>query len=376
MKIAVNTRLLIENKLAGIGHFTFEVLKRIVTSHPEHEFIFLFDRPFSEKFVFAENITPVSLFPPARHPLLFYWWFEYSIPRVLRQHGADLFISMDNFLSLRLELPSLLVIHDLAFEHYPLDIPRSHRLHYQYFVPKFARKANRIATISTATKNDIIHTYQIEADKIDIVSLGRNDYVNRPPEKKQMAIRDQYTGGHPYFVNLGTVQPRKNLKNLIEAFDGFKSTNNNSVRLLLVGRKGWKDQAILQAYENSPFKEEIIFTGYLDDLTLTAVLHGAIALTCVSYFEGFGMPVIEAQACGCPVIASEVSSLPEAGGDAALYVDPFSVADIATAMDKIYHDQELRQELIAKGRINCKKFTWERTGALLWQSVEIMLQNI
>ena len=141
MNIAINTRLLLHNRLEGIGWFTYETLKIITRSHPEHHFIFLFDRPFHEEFIFSDNITPVVLFPQSRHPFLWYWWFEFSVPAALKKHRADIFLSPDGYLSLCAKTPSLPVIHDLNFEHYPEDLPWVVR-RYQTKAGAFCRKAN------------------------------------------------------------------------------------------------------------------------------------------------------------------------------------------------------------------------------------------
>ena len=139
MRIAVNTRLLLKGKLEGIGWYTNETLKRIVREHPEHEFIFFFDRPYDPSFIFASNVTPVVFEPQARHALLFYIWFELRIPYMLRKYKADLFLSTDGLLSLKTKVPTCLVIHDLAFEHYPEHLKRSHRMYLRKFSPLFAK---------------------------------------------------------------------------------------------------------------------------------------------------------------------------------------------------------------------------------------------
>src|SRR5512138_3271378 len=168
MKIAVNTRLLIKNKLEGIGWFTYESLKRITTRHPEHEFIFIFDRPFDDEFIFSGNITPVVQFPPTRHPLLFYLWFDWMLPPLLKRLKPDLFLSPDGFLSMRTPVKSMTVFHDLNFEHHPGDMPYWYYKYYHHHFPLFAKKAVRIATVSEFSKQDIIGQYGVPADRIDV----------------------------------------------------------------------------------------------------------------------------------------------------------------------------------------------------------------
>ncbi|MDD4107394.1 MAG: glycosyltransferase, partial [Prolixibacteraceae bacterium] len=156
MVIAVNTRLLLKGKLEGIGWFTFETLKRMTVRHPEHRYIFIFDRPYSEDFIFSDNIIPVVVFPPTRHPVLWYIWFEFQIPRVLKRYGADIFLSPDGYLSLRTKVPQLAVIHDINLVHRPADLPWLKAEYYNFFFPRFAEKAKRIATVSSYSKEDIV----------------------------------------------------------------------------------------------------------------------------------------------------------------------------------------------------------------------------
>jgi glycosyltransferase involved in cell wall biosynthesis len=222
MRIAVNTRLLLKGKLEGIGWFTFETLIRMTQNHPEHEFIFIFDRPFDPDYVFAENVTPVVIGPPARHPLLFYIWFDFQIPKVLKKYKADLFLSPDGYLSLRTKVPQLAVIHDINFVHRPEDLPWLIAKYYNYFFPKFARIAKRIATVSFYSKEDIARSFKIDYDKIDVVYDGINQIFKPLLEKEKTKIRKKYTGGCEYFLFVGALHPRKNVSGLLKAFEDLK----------------------------------------------------------------------------------------------------------------------------------------------------------
>lgn len=172
MRIAVNTRFLLPYQLEGIGIYTQEIFKRVVKQMPEHDFYFLFDRPFSDEFIFAKNVTPIVVSPPARHPFLWYWWFEKSIPKILKKHQIDLFISPDGYCSLSTDIPQILTIHDLGFEHFPEHTPFLVRNYYRYFTPKFCAKASKILAVSEFTKNDIVAKYGIDKSKIDVVYNG------------------------------------------------------------------------------------------------------------------------------------------------------------------------------------------------------------
>lgn len=369
MKIAVNTRLLLKDKLEGIGWFTFESLKRITQQHSEHEFIFIFDRPYSDDFIFGNNITPVVIGPQARHPILYYIWFNYSIPKVLATHQVDLFLSPDGYIPLNTKVKTLAVFHDLNFEYYPKDLPFSERYYYRKYFPQFAKKASRLATVSEYSKMDISKLYGVDEDKIDVVYNGANEQYQPLPANIKKLVREKHTGGRPYFIFIGALNPRKNLVNLLKAFDIFKKTDRSSTQLLIVGEKMFKTNSIFETYENMHFKADVVFSGRLNNLELHKALASALALTYVSYFEGFGIPIVEAFYTGTPVITSEVTSMPEVAGDAALLVDPFSAEDIANALLRVSTESELREELIEKGNKRKLEFHWQSTADNLWNSI-------
>lgn len=369
MRIAVNTRLLLKDKLEGIGWFTFETLKRITESHPEHQFYFLFDRPYSEEFIFSPNIIPVKLFPQARHPFLYYIWFQFSVKNALKKIKPDLFISTDGYLPLNIKFKSLIVFHDLNFEHYPKDVPVMERWYYRTFFPKFARKADRIATVSEFSKNDIASLYNIHVDKIDVVYNGANEAYVPIPSIDQDMVRQKLTNGLPYFYFIGSLHPRKNLANLFRAYDLYRKNSDYKAKLVITGVKKWWTKEIESVYSEMSFKDDVIFTGRLTVPEARQTMASALALTYVSYFEGFGIPIVEAFRSGTPVITSNVSSMPEISGDAALIVDPFDVSSISRALIQISSDDKLREQLIAKGFERAKKFTWNQSAGNLWNSV-------
>jgi Glycosyltransferase len=370
MKIVVNTRLLLRNRLEGIGWFTYENFKRIVLSHPEHEFYFLFDRKYSKEFIFADNVHPIVLFPPSRHPLLWIIWFEYSVPRLLKKLKPDLFISPDGYLSLRTEVPQIAVIHDINFHHRPKDLPWSSRTYYQYFFPKFAHKAKRIVTVSEFSKQDICDNYFISPEKVDVVYNGANSEYRplTPDEKKE--TQKKYTGGYDYFLFVGSLHPRKNVSGLLHAFDHFIERYGSDHKVVIVGEKMFFTSELDTTYNQMRFGDDVIFTGRLDTNELKFVLGAATAMVFVPFFEGFGIPIVEAMYAGVPVIASNTTSIPEVAGEAALYVDPASVEEIAEAMHKISVDEDLRKRLIEKGQTQRHKFSWDFAAQKLWRSIE------
>ncbi len=376
MKIAVNTRLLQKNKLEGIGWFTFETLNRICNRHKEHEFIFIFDRDYSDDFLFAPNITAVKALPPTVHPLLLIIWFEYVIPKILKKHKADIFLTPDGFSSLSTDIPQLAVIHDINFVHRPKDLPFWVRKYYNYFFPKFAKKVNRIATVSKYSAMDIAKTFGIEQDKIDVTYNGVNEKYRPLTKKEKEEIRQEMTGGEEYFIFVGSIHPRKNINNLLKAFDIFRKTNSRKTKLLIVGSKMFSNKDIELTHNSMLFRKDVIFTGRLNIDKLCKVMGAAGALTFVPYFEGFGIPLLEAMSCDVPIITSNVTSMPEIASEAALYIDPNSPEQIAKAMSEIMSDDKLRQKLIEAGRKQRSLFSWQETADKLWQSIEKILGEI
>jgi len=370
LKIAVNTRLLIPGRLDGIGRFADETLRIITTKHPEHEFLFYFDRKPDEQFIYNQNVKPFVLQPPARHPFLFLAWFEASLPLHFMRSKPDVFLSPDGFLSLTTKVKSVGVIHDLNFEHFPEDIPYLVRKYYSNMFPRFARKASRIATVSEYSKSDIANTYHIDPDKIDVVYNGAGSIFKPLQLTEKEATKQIFSHGKDYFFFIGTLHPRKNLVNLFKAFDQFKKTDTEGRKLVLAGARMWWTDEIRLAYEGMEHRDDVIFTGRVTDDELASLMASALALTYVSYFEGFGIPILEAFHCDTPVITSNVTSMPEVAGNAAVLIDPFSITAIADAMQKMSSDSGFREKLIVEGRLQREQFSWERTAEKLWECVE------
>lgn len=376
MKIAVNTRLLLKDRLEGIGWFTYESLKRMVRNHPEHTFYFIFDRKHDPSFVFANNVVPVEIFPPARHPYLWYLYFEFAIPRVLRKIKPDLFLSPDGWLSLRTNVPQVDVIHDLNFEHRQDFLLSKYQHYYTTFFPKFARKAVRIATVSSFSKHDIHTLYGIPEERIDVVYNGSNAIYKSLTNEEQAVVREQYTQGKPYFIFVSAIHKRKNLANILRAFEAFKKATGSEAKFMVVGARAGLQGDVDEVYGQMRYASDVIFTGRLSAEALSRVLASSIALVYASLFEGFGIPIVEAFHAETAVITSTVTSMPEVAGDAALLVDPNEVKQIEEAMTKVATDEGLRQSLIERGRRQRQCFNWDLTADRLWDCVEKALADL
>ncbi|MCB2379039.1 glycosyltransferase family 4 protein [Hymenobacter sp. BT635] len=370
MNIAVNVRFLLPgDKLEGIGRFTFETLSRLVRQHPEHTFHFLFDRAYDPRYLFADNVVPHVLQPPARHPFLFVAWFEGAVAVWLNKNRPAVFLSPDGFTTLRTRVPRITVIHDLAFEHFPQDVGWLQRRYYHYFTPKFVQASARILAVSEATKQDLTQTYGTSPDKIRVVYNAADAHFRPLPADEQQDVRSRFSAGAPYFLFVGALQPRKNLVSLLRAFDQFKARTGSAAKLLIVGRTAWKAGPMFDAYQQMQHRAAVHLTGRVTDVELVQLYAAALATVYVPYFEGFGIPIIEAQACASPVLTSNCSSMPEVAGGAALLVDPLSVDSIATGLTRLDAEPALRAELVRKGLENVRRFSWVRSAEQIWQNI-------
>lgn len=375
MKIAVNTRLLLKDKLDGIGWFTYETMRRIAHQHPEVEFHFIFDRPYAKEFIPSENVFAHIVPPPARHPVLMKIWYDVAVPLLLKRIKPDLFISPDAQCSLTTSIPQLIVIHDINFEHYPNDVPASFRNYLSVRSRKWAQKAVRIATVSEFSKKDIMDTYNIDPSKIDVVYNGANSLYEPVSEEVKSATKNRFTKGEDYFVFVGSIHPRKNIQRLLPAFKAFKQRTGSKVKLVIVGSAYWKNEEINSGLALFDGSDDLVMVGRLNANELKDVVGSALANVYVSYFEGFGIPIVEGFRAGVPVITSNVTSMPEVAGDAALLVDPFSVEAISEALERIATDRVLCAEMVRKGTERASFFSWDKAANDLWNSIQKALKS-
>ncbi|HRO74904.1 MAG TPA: glycosyltransferase family 1 protein [Crocinitomicaceae bacterium] len=375
MRIGINTRFLLSNKMEGFGWFTFEVVKRMVEQHPEHEFVFFFDRPYDEKFIFGKNVKPVVLFPPTRSALLIISWFECALPRAMKREKIDLFFSPDGFLSLRSKVKQIGVIHDLNFYHRPQGLPFRYRLYFNYFFPKFTRKATKILTVSNYSKDDIVQTYNVDPSKITVAWNGVSDIFKPISDEEKQQTKIRYTEGENYFLFVGALHERKNLKTLLKAFQQYKEQGKPE-KLLIVGANLFSDKSLNLNAVSKEYQQDIHFTGHLKIEGLARVTASATALVFVSCFEGFGIPLVEAMRCGTPIIAGNLTSLPEVVGDAGILVNPFDATEIAKQMQFVAENKTVQAELSAKGLVRSTVFSWDKTANIVWEVIENELTKL
>lgn len=360
MIVGVNARTLLSGKLDGIGWYAHETIKRLSASHRNVTFVLFFDRPVHADYSFGPNVRTVVFGPPARHPFLWYLWFERRLPAALRAHGCDVFYSPEGLVPSHPPVPMVSVLHDMGYEAVPEQVDALVLRYYRRYFPRGARASTRLVTVSEFARTDISHRTGISESAITVA-----------PNAARPIFRDPVLVTPPpsYLLFVGTIQPRKNVSRLLEAFDKMKYITNAAVQLVVAGRRGWKDADVDRTLAQMTYARDVRFTGYVSDEELVELYKGARAVVQVPLFEGFGVPVIEAMAVGTPVIASNVSSLPEVAGDAAILVDPLDIDAIAYAMERVISDDELCADLRAKGIRQAAQYSWDHTAEILWQCI-------
>jgi glycosyltransferase involved in cell wall biosynthesis len=298
---------------------------------------------------------------------------EFIIPFFYKKHKPDLVIAPDGIISLNTSAKQLGIIHDIHFVRYPSFIKFSNRVYYTFFFKRFCKKATAIATVSQFCKNDIAMAFSINKEKISVVYNGINTNLQPLSIEQKRVTKDKWTSGKNYFFYIGGLHPRKNLVRLLQAFDLFKSSTNSDMKLVIAGGVLWDGDEITEQHKKCIFKKDILFTGRLSEDELNLLFGSSYALTLVSIFEGFGIPLVEAMELQIPILTSNVTAMPEVVGNAAYLVNPFDINDISKGMKFIVEDSDFYSELIKRGNEQKKKFSWYNSSKSLWIVIEKIL---
>lgn len=350
----------------GISEYAFQVLTKLYEFRRESK--------NSHSYIIYLKSSPLDFLPKETS------WWKYKIVKpakfwtqiglpfyLLRAHKKpDVFLSLTHYSPRFTTIPTIVSVMDLSFIHFPETFRKSDLYQLTRWTRYSVDNARKVITISQSSKNDIIKTYKIDAKDVKVVHLGLKELSMETTAKdlKEFGV----TGRFILFV--GTLQPRKNIIRLIKAFSLLPQDLKDTHQLVIIGRKGWLYEDILKTPVTLGVEDKVLFLESVTDLDLPLFYKKAELFVLPSLYEGFGLPILEAMRFGCPVITSDVSSLPEAGGDAALYFNPEDVEDISSTMKKVLTDRTVRDKMIEQGHTHYKKFTWEKAAKEVLETIE------
>jgi glycosyltransferase involved in cell wall biosynthesis len=352
MHIGINAQLLSFSqnyRNGGISRSIRYLLTELARHPGQHEYtVFVNGQEIVERLAaYHPQITYIPMPWPESRPIARVAWEQFTLPTLLRNKHIELLHSPANILPERLpsNCAGVITLHDLAFLHYPEVLTRSKRLYHQTITVRSLRRATMVITVSESTKQDAIELADVPAERIQSVYPCIDPrFLSVITEDKVEAFRQKQGLAQGFLLYLGTLEPRKNITTLIEAYAQLRKRYGTQEKLVVAGGKGWFYDEIFAKVQTLGLESEVIFPGYVSDADQLLWYHAAAAFVYPSLYEGFGMPVAEALACGVPVVTSNVSSLPEAGADIALSVGPHDVDAMAAAMHKALTDEAYRQQ--------------------------------
>ncbi len=379
MKIGIDIRSLAAGGHSGVEEYLIGFLRAVFAVRTDDRFVLFFnsykdvkiDLSWAEEF---PNVTVKRFRLPNRLLNFSLRFFAYpKLDRLLG--GCDVFFLPNiNFCALSKETYAILTVHDLSFVHFCQTFSRKRRLWHFFVSPKkLLSRFDKILTVSDFTRHDVLATYGISPQKISVVHSGVDERYQIMSRNNigLIKVKEKYKLPYRFILYLGTLEPRKNIVGLITAYDALRNEYQNceDVKLVLAGSPGWKTEGIFRAVANSPFREDIILTGFVDERDKQALYNLAEVFVYPSFFEGFGFPPLEAAACGRPVIVSNSSCFPEIIGPGALLIDPDRPEEITQALYQVLTDRKLAEHLARRAKKRADEFSWrkaaERFGLIL-----------
>jgi len=342
----------------GSGKYSFELLRQF-SQNKEHQFIVhLKEKPLPDLPNEAQNFK-YRVFGPKK------MWTQFALPiKLTFSSKLDVFFSLGHYGPRFSKVRYCITIFDLSYLHYPNLFNRDDLYQLKSWSSYSIKNSAHIFAISQSTKNDIVHSYGVNPSKVTVTYMGYDEKKFKPQTRAKIAkVKKKYKIEGDYIIFVGTLQPRKNIERLIEAFHKLVRNSKLEIRnfqLIIVGRRGWLYDSIFEKVKKINIEDKVTFTGYVSDSDLPALISGAKAYVLPSLWEGFGIPVIEAQARGTPAVVSNTSSLPEVVGNSAVLVDPENVNSIANGIKKVLTNEELRGDLVKRGYANVKRFSWQK----------------
>lgn len=379
MKIAFDAQLLLKGEKTGIAWCAENVLMEFAKENETEKYLNFFSLGYKE-----EDKLQAGKYKEKGYRLQECRWFHDVLYRMgwnfipipysfFFGKKADVTVFFNYAIPPGVKGKKVVFIHDMAYKAYPETVRAKTRNFLEMTLQKSCQRADKIVTISEFSKSEIIKYLKVEEKKIEVVPLGVDfgRFHTGYTEKQKQKVAEKYKIPSDYFLYLGTIEPRKNIKRILKAYALFNKESELVPHLVLAGRKGWLYESIFAAVEELKLQEKVHFLGYVDSEDVPVLLSGAELFLFPSLYEGFGLPVLEAMACGVPVITSNVASMPEIAGDAAVLVNPLEITQIKEGISLVFSDLKKREYLLHAGIEQTKKYTWEKTAKKLRDILEM-----
>jgi glycosyltransferase involved in cell wall biosynthesis len=356
MRVGIDARLVYYSQ-AGIGQYIIHLVDGLAKVDSQSEYVLLQSRKDDTTILERPNFRRVSLWTPSHHRLE-----RYALNVELMRLGLDVLHSPDFIPPHRPTCKSVITVHDLAFLLYPHFLTKESARYYGH-IDEAVRWTDHIIAVSESTRRDTVQHLGVEENKITVVYEAANP-IFRPIDRAQaqQQVRDQYGVNGPFILFVSTIEPRKNVPTLVQALWQLMECYKEDVHLVLAGGKGWLFEDAFAIVEELQMDDRVHFVGRVSSEDLLYLYNAAEMLAHPAFYEGFGLPPLEAMACGLPVIVSNVASLPEVVGDAGILIDPHDVDELTVAMWRVLNDSELNQEMKEKGLRQAGRFSWERAA--------------
>ncbi len=367
MVIAVNTNFTVAN-VSG-NDFIFECFSKLAQQYPQHQFIYIFDTAFDEKYITSKNIAPIVTGPQTQNPLRLKYWLNYKVPSILRKYKVDIFVGT-GFCFLRTKVPQCVIINNLSFLHHPQFFTSSWLRFYKNNTAKFLSKAKAIITTSQFLKQETVDNYIIPASKIDVAYKCACEYFAPVNGQQKDISKENYSEGKEYFLYSGTIAPDTNLIILLKAFSFFKKRQKSNMQLLIASKTSASDKEFVKSLSSFKYRNEVKLLENLPIKTMALITASAYAMVYTSIFESLSESVLEAMQSDVPVIASNTNTIAEICNDAVLYTNPNDFNDIADKMMMLFKDEDKRNQLIIKGRQQAALYNWDKTAAAVWETIK------
>lgn len=370
MIIAVNTRLQKNEQPEGYNRYLFEILDRLTKIFPQHQYLLLFDKPPAGEWHFEKNVLPIIAGPDTRNSLRLQYWFNFKVPALLRKHKADVLVSLEGICSQRTRKPQCLLFCDLSFLQ-PAHKSAKARF-YKKFTATFLHKAKTICAVSPYTGSQLASHYGIEKDTITIIPPGISQQFKPLGWEEKETVKDHYADGKAYFLYQGIVSEQANLINLLKAFSLFKKRQRSNMLLLLAGEADEKFKKELSTYR---LRNDVRLLEHLTLAQLAEVTGAAYALVHPVRYTDLALAPLQALKCNVPIIASNTGASPSLLEDAALYIDPENVTNLAENMMLVFKNEDRARALTEAGRKLLNRYDWDKSANLLMQAIEKAVES-